>query len=154
MEGEEETPPLFSMTDRWIEYDPNTGIKETNIVQDDGTLIVRKEADVQELVDATKAIANSGATDIGIKKGLWHYCSIPLAVQYEMLVKHGVNIQDRNHWPKVFDLVNQHYPYLKTTHKSHAFKGQGKVYRTASLGHRSSTSPATSTEPGSLSTST
>lgn len=138
---------------KWIEYDPFTGVKETTVVEDD-KLIVHKEQDVTDLLDATQAIRNSGATDVGIKKGLWHYCSIPLSVQYEMLVKHGVNVQDRNHWPKVFDLVNKHYPYLKTTDKIHAYRGQGKVYGPSSRAPSSSPSAATSTKPGILLTAT
>jgi hypothetical protein len=138
------------MSTRWTEYDPFTGIHETNIATETGQIIVNKQQDVTALVDATRAIANSGATDIGIKKGLWHYCSIPLGVQYEMLSKYGVNVQNRNHWNKVFDLVNQHYPYLKTTHKTHAVKGQGKVFKATSLKHRDSLKPETPTQPGSL----
>lgn len=133
----------------WTEYDPFTGVQEINVADEmSGTLTVRKQMDVEPLLDATKALANEGMTDIGIKKGLWHYCSIPLPVQYEMLTLHGVNVQDKNHWPKVFDLVNKHYPYLKTTHKNHAYKGQGKVFEAISLKHRNSPSAATLTPPG------
>ena len=116
---------------KWIEYDPHTGVTETNYADEEtGNVIVRKEQDVAPLLDANASLRNSGATDVGIKKGLWHYCSIPVPVQYEMLTKHGVNVQNRQHWPKVFDLVNKHYPYLKTTDKVHAFRNQGTVYGT------------------------
>ena len=128
------------MSSKWVEYNPQTGVKETNVhVESEDTLIVRKEEDVTDFLDGTAAIRNSGATDIGIKKGFWHYCSIPLTVQYEMLTKHGVNVHNRNHWPKVFDLVNREYPFCKTTDKLHQFKGQGQVFGAQSLkGRRNS----------------
>jgi hypothetical protein len=134
---------------RWTEYDPFTQVRTTYDTSGEGSeIVVSKVGDVTEVVEATKAIANSGATDIGIKKGLWHYCSIPQAVQYEMLTKHGVNIHDRNHWSKVFDLVNKEYPYLKTTTKTHAHRNMGKVYTTTSLKPLDSSSPETQTAHG------
>ena len=122
---------------KWVEYDPFTGVTETNHVDEDsGAVIVTKSQDVEPLLDHTQALRNAGATDSGIKRGLWHYCSIPLTVQYEMLTKHGVNIHNRNHWPKVFDLVNKHYPYLKVTDKVHAYKNQGQVFGAQTLRER------------------
>ena len=114
---------------KWVEYDPFTGVTETNHVDEDrGAVIVTKSQDVEPLLDHTKALRNAGATDSGIKRGLWHYCSIPVPVQYEMLTKHGINIHNKDHWPRMFELINTDYPYLKTTNKTHALKGQGKIY--------------------------
>lgn len=113
----------------WTEFDPFTGVTETNVCDEDtGKIMVHKSQDVEDLLDATKGIANSRATDIGIKKGFWHYCSIPLTVQYEILKKYGVNCQNRDHYPRLFSIINEHYPYLKTTHKNHSFKRAGKIY--------------------------
>ena len=80
------------------------------------------------MLDRNADLRNTGAADNGIKKGLWLYASIPLAVQYEMLTKHGINIHNKDHWPRMFELINTDYPYLKTTNKTHALKGQGKIY--------------------------
>ena len=114
---------------KWVEYDPWTGTTETNVADDDdGTITVHKEQDVTELLDRNADLRNTGAADNGIKKGLWLYASIPLAVQYEMLTKHGINIHNKDHWPRMFELINTDYPYLKTTNKTHALKGQGKIY--------------------------
>ena len=114
---------------KWQEYNPDTGLLD--ICDHDelaGTLTVHKQADVEPVVEACKAIANSRATDEGLKKGLWSYCVVPLAVQYEMLWKHGVDINNRDHWPRLFHLVNTEYPYLKTTHRHHEMKGGARRY--------------------------
>lgn len=115
---------------KWFEYDPVTGVQETNATDEDtGRVIVRKEQDVEGLLERNAFMRNTAATDAGIKRGLWHYASIPLAVQYEMLTVHGVNIDNRNHWPRLQALIDSHYPYLKTTTKVHRVRGGGQVFR-------------------------
>lgn len=127
--------PLPFFMDRWTEYDPRTGIVETNEFDElTGRWTINKSADVEPVVEAAKAIANSRATDIGIKKGLWSYCVVPQAVEYELLWKHGININNRGHWPRMFDLINRDYPYLKTTHKHHAMRGGGQIFASGSSG--------------------
>lgn len=117
---------------KWTDYDPHTGLYTVDRAQDGDDLVhTTKLQDVEPLVERNKELINSGATDIGIKKGLWHYMSIPLGVQYEILEKYGINVNNRNHWPALFRLVNEHYPYLKTTSKTHVMAGdRGKVYAT------------------------
>lgn len=132
---------------KWTEYDPYTGVTEINRTDElTGQVHVTKVQDVEDLVEDNKALANDNSTDIGIKKGFWCYMRIPLTVQYEILQKYGVNVHNRNHWPKLFSLVNEHYPYLKTTHKKHEMRGQGKIYGAPN----GSQSKATSTKPGGL----
>ena len=121
---------------RWTEYDPLHGVQETNIADGEtGQLIVHKVQDVEGLLDRNKAMQATGATDIGIKKGLWHYASIPLTVQYELLKK-GINVHSRLDRAKLLDEINSNYPYLKTTTKTH------------SLRRKRSTTPETTTPPG------
>lgn len=111
----------------WTEYDPQTGIVEKCSVDEmSGALYITKEQDCTALQDHNKELKRTGATDIGIKKGLWHYCSIPIGVQYELLWKHGVDISNRDHWPRMFDLINTEYPDLKTTDKVHAFRSASR----------------------------
>jgi len=104
----------------WIEYDPFTGVRQDNVATEDGDLIIKRSQDVSGLLDVASFVRNTGAADSGIKRGLWHYASIPMVVQYEMLTKYGVNIQKKEDTAKVFDLINEHYPYLKTTTKHHS----------------------------------
>lgn len=113
-------------------------MRETTVADEEsGTLITRKEQDVEALLDRNKAAANAGATDKGIKDGLWHYASIPLTVQYE-LMKKGINVQSKYDRAKLLDEINANYPYLKTTHKTH------------SLRRKLSTTPASLTPRGPL----
>lgn len=108
---------------KWTEYDPNTGVVETNYYDElTDELITTKTQDCTEAVDEFKAIANTGEADAGIKKGVWKYMSIPIGVQYELLYKHGIDITNRDHWPRLFDVVNKEYPHCKLTHKVHAFR--------------------------------
>lgn len=105
--------------DKWVEYDPYTGVTETTYsIDGDNEIHVRKEQDVEPLLDRNKELANTNATDEGLKKGLWLYASIPITVQYELLNK-GININNRDHMPRVIQEINQNYPYLKTTSKHH-----------------------------------
>lgn len=105
----------------WTEYDPHTGLIEQNAYCDERkAFIVHKQQYVGALLDRNKELANTGATDIGIKKGLWHYASVPLVVQYELLTKYGLNFHDKNHTDRIFEVINRDYPYLKTTAKHHS----------------------------------
>lgn len=118
------------MSTTWTEYNPVSGMVEENHYDEElDQLVTHRKQDVSGAVDHWKAMANEGVTDEGIKRGLWHYCDIPVVVQYEMLWKHGVDIRKRDHWPRLFDLVNKEYPHLKVTHKVHAFKGgESRIY--------------------------
>ncbi len=109
---------------RWTDYDPNTDLTEVCEYDEDADrLVITKSQDCTNLVDRNKELKATRATDAGIKKGLWLYCSIPMGVQYELLYKHGVDITKRDHWPRLFDLINKEYPDLKTTDKTHSLKG-------------------------------
>ena len=141
----------MSLMETWTEYRPETGLTEHNAFDDaTGKLSVTKLQDVEPLVEATKAIANSGATNAGIKKGLWHYASIPLAVEYKLLMEYGLNINKKEHWPRLFDVLNREFPYLKTTHKQHRIKGGGRIYAANSAKRSASSTEATSMPGGRL----
>lgn len=106
-----------------FDHDPLTGVTELlEFEEGEGGQLkahVTSIQDVQPLLDRNKAWANTGAKDHGIKSGLWHYASIPLVVQMELLKK-GININNRNHHKAMLAEINANYPYLKTTHKKHA----------------------------------
>lgn len=123
---------------KWTEYDPLYGVRETNVVDGEaGQIVIHKEQDVEGLLDRNKQLANEGATNIGIQKGLWHYATIPLVVQYELLKK-GINVHSKYDRAKLLDEINANYPHLKTTHKTH------------SISRKSNTTKATTTAPGPL----
>jgi hypothetical protein len=108
---------------KWIDYNPGTGLKETNVYDEQtGLLTVCKSEDVEPLLDRNKEAQNTRATDIGIKKGLWHYASIPMTVQYELLTKYGLSVFNKHHRPQIIEKINSEYPYLKTTTKHHSMR--------------------------------
>ena len=116
------------MAKQWQEYDPLTGVIETNVGNDwKDEVTVHKQQHMQGLLDRNAYLRNTGATDGGIKKGIWHYCSIPIVIQYELLSKFGLNIHDKNHTDRIFDVINQHYPLLKTTNKTHSRSRSGSA---------------------------
>jgi hypothetical protein len=106
--------------DKFVEYDPYTGVKTTTYIPDDDDDIhVTKEQDVSSILDMNAEARNTKSADNGIQKGLWKYCSIPMVVAYEMLKK-GINVYNPDHLPRVLAEVNTHYPHLKNTDKTHA----------------------------------
>lgn len=85
----------------------------------EGKLQVHYRQDVQPILDYTSRLRNDGLTDHGIKQDLWHYAQIPPVIILEMKFKHGVDVFNKNHLKRVFELINREYPKLKTTEKSH-----------------------------------
>ena len=85
----------------------------------DGKLQVHYRQDVEPVLEYTKRLRNDGMTDYGIKQDLWHYAQIPPVIILEMRFKHGVDVFQKDHLHKVFELINREYPYLKTTNKVH-----------------------------------
>lgn len=104
---------IFGQTNGAVDY--------LDLIEDGNemTAVVEHVQDVQPLIDRNSEYANLGATDAGIKRGLWHYASIPLTVVVEMRNK-GINVYNPDHRRRVFQEINTHYPYLKTTHKTHS----------------------------------
>jgi hypothetical protein len=106
---------------RFVDYDPTRGV-ETWEDMYDGKLQIHYRQDVEPVLEYTKALRNSGLADQGIKRDMWHYAQIPPVVIMEMRFKHGVDIFNRDHEKKVFELINREYPHLKTTNKNHWVK--------------------------------
>lgn len=104
---------------------------ETNVADGESSITVYKVQDVSALLDRNAYLRNTGATDIGVKKGLWHYASVPLVVQYELLSKYGLNFQNKEHTDRIFQVINRDYPYLKTTSKNH-YRGRSPSHSVAS----------------------
>lgn len=106
---------------KFVDYDPLRGV-ETYEDMNDGHLQVHYRQDVAPLLDYTQRLRNDGATDHGIKNEFWHYAQIPVTVIYEMKFKHGVDLFNKDHEKRVFELINREYPHLKTTNKNHWVK--------------------------------
>lgn len=118
---------------KWFEYDKVNGVRETNVSDphNDNRVIVHKEQNVQGLLDRNQEVRATGGTDSGIKRGFWWYCSIPMVTQYELLTKYGLNIHNKNHTDRIFQVINTDYPKLKLTDKTHFRSHTGSRKRTS-----------------------
>lgn len=114
----------------WTEYDPATGITEhCHFDETLNELTVHKTQDCTALIEENKEARRVRAFDDGKRpEDIRKYCSIPIGVQYELLSKHGVDITKRDHWPRLFYLINTEYSECKVTDLRHEFKnGSRKV---------------------------
>jgi hypothetical protein len=106
---------------KFVDFDPLNGVAMYEDMYD-GKLQFHYRQDVEPLLEYTKALRNSGATDSGIKRDMWHYAQIPPVIIMEMKNKWGVDLFNRDHEKKVFELINREYPFLKTTTKHHSVR--------------------------------
>lgn len=105
----------------WQFFDRNDDIGTTEFYDydaDTDTAKIYTVEDVEPLLDMTRAMANEGVTDTGIKKGMWLYATLPTTVLLEMRKK-GIDIYKKEDQPRVLAEINANYPYLKTTRKTH-----------------------------------
>src|SRR6478609_7220532 len=90
------------MSKRILDYDPVTGI--TDYFEYDSltdTTTISNFQDVEPILEGNKTLRNDTEyTKDGIKKEFWHYATIPNIVQMEILRKHGVDMDNKNHWKK------------------------------------------------------
>jgi hypothetical protein len=73
------------------------------------------EQDVEKILDLNKAKQRAGRDYYAQDKEMWRVASIPITIQMEWMTKHGVDIHNDDHWPRVQRLLNDpDYRYLKT----------------------------------------
>lgn len=114
------------MAKRLLSTDPVTGLMtwhEYDHLTDETT--ISYSADSTPILEQNKAMQKDGDfSRKGIKQEFWLYASIPVAVQLEWLIHKGVDVTNKDHAKKVFELVNDpEYKYLKTTTGYHKPKG-------------------------------
>lgn len=101
----------------FFDYNPNNGmIYHTEDGNKEGEIIVGATQDVEPIVDHLTDKRN--AEGDGIKRGMWHYCSIPTTVEVE-LRKKGINIYNKHQTKELLREINTNYPYLKATRRHH-----------------------------------
>ena len=97
-------------TEVWFKHDP---IEKKNTIS-------YKHPDVEPILEWTKALRlASEYTKKGIKRSWWHYFHMPAWLQVKLKFDHGVDPWDPNNKKKVFQVVEEHYPWLKVTESKH-----------------------------------
>jgi hypothetical protein len=89
---------------------------------EDSETRVHYQQDVEPVLNYAKVLRNDALTDAGIKKDLWLYATIPPVVIMKLKLEYGVDVFNRNHQKRLFELLNTEFRYLKTTDKRHAVK--------------------------------
>jgi hypothetical protein len=103
------------------DYNPLTG-ERCVIKTEDGKLHITNEQDPTAILESATDLRNrEGYSQRGIKEDHWHYARIPNGVMLEMKAKYGVDMMaPKPDWKAIFKCINAHYPWLKTTTKTHA----------------------------------
>lgn len=92
------------MTKRLLDYDPFTGMTTWHSYDEtEDKTYVSYEQDVEPILDRNKAAANDFTGRMG---DMVHVASIPSAVQLKWLVEYGVDVCNKDHMPKVKQLLN------------------------------------------------
>lgn len=92
------------MTERLLDYDHETGLKQFFSTEDGGdTWRIRYEQDITPLLETNKADQTEG---LDRRSEMWHAARIPAVVQMEWLTKHGVDLYNPDHGPGVRRLLN------------------------------------------------
>ena len=100
----------------WHDYDPLTD-----------EMTIGYSADSTPILERNKVLQND--TDFskkGIKQEFWKYAEIPVEVQLDWLINKGIDVYNKDHTKKAFELVNDpEYKYLKTTSGYHKPRNYG-----------------------------
>jgi hypothetical protein len=112
---------------RLLDLDPLTGASTWFYGNNDGTFkISNQQSDdsVSTILESNKRLASmEQISKKGIKKGYWHYATIPPILVAKWTAEIGSDILDTKNQKELFKrLNNPDYQYLKTTHGRHSVK--------------------------------
>lgn len=105
----------------FFDYNPDTGVLTTMDYDEiEDKVYLHHTQDVEAVLEYTKLHRNDSLTDDGIKNNWWRYAVIPATVQMELRQK-GIDMfsKDPAMRKRFFREINQNYPHLKLTHKTH-----------------------------------
>jgi hypothetical protein len=121
--GRGNSAPFFLK--KLLDYDPLTGLKQI-FHHDSATEVSMIETvqDVEPFLEIAKAARNDeDYSKDGIKENWWHIAYLPDFIIIKMINEDGVNIYNRNDWPKLGQLLNDKYSKFKMTDGQHKLKG-------------------------------
>jgi hypothetical protein len=104
-----------------IDLDPLTGEATWFYGNNDGTFTISNQQDVSGILEANKREANvESISKKGIKKGYWHYATIPNILVAKWSAEVGGDILSNKFKKELFKRLNHpDYKYLKATHGRH-----------------------------------
>ena len=112
--------PPFNMK-RLLDYNPITGEKVWFSDNQDGSFNMTHEQDVEPILEANKRLLHHGNRKKGIKKGFWHYASIPNILITKWSKEVGGDILSSKFTKELFKRINSRdYAHLKTTEGQHS----------------------------------
>jgi hypothetical protein len=100
----------------FFEIDPISGIRsDFKWNENDQEYTIIRTADVEPVLDFTKAVANeAGINREDIRKGWWLYAKIPPIVELQMRAK-GIHVGNPEHHDRMLAEINTNYKHLKCT---------------------------------------
>lgn len=106
----------------FIDKNPLTGVEHYVDDNEDEQTRNYMQQDIEPVLNYTAALRADNLADAGIKRDMWHYAQIPNVIVLKLLHEYGVDVFNRNHYPKLFQLLNTEFRHLKTTNLRHSVK--------------------------------
>lgn len=111
---------------KFLDWDPIRGLEQYEDAYE-GRQQLHYRQDVEPVLELAKTERINGLADTKQFKqqDLRLYARIPPVVILKLKYEHGVDIYNKDHLKKVFQLINEQYPILKCTDMKHDLRGKG-----------------------------
>jgi hypothetical protein len=108
---------------QFLDYDPLRGVAQYEARTQGGNLQLHYRQDVEPILELAKYERDHGLGDSATKKQDIHlYARIPPVVILQLKYEYGVDIFNRDHLKRAMRLIDEHFPYVKTTNKTHRLR--------------------------------
>lgn len=108
---------------QFLDWDPVRGLAQYEDRTQGGNMQLHYRQDVEPVLDLAKIERTHGLSDkAGKKQELYLYARIPPVVQLKLKYERGLDIHNRDHMKRIFQVINSEYPHLKCTDKIHTLK--------------------------------
>jgi len=110
--------PILSTMKKILDVDPMTGVTQYfHYDEISGDWGIESIQNVDPFIERNKRLQNDEEyKKRGMKNEFWHFASIPIMIQEKWLREDGIDLMNKDHWPKVKKkLMDPDYRYLRTT---------------------------------------
>jgi hypothetical protein len=105
---------------KFLEYDPVRGMYQYEDRTQGGNMQLHYRQDVEPVLEIAKYERTHGLADkAGKNQGISLYARIPPVVILKLKYEMGLDVNNRNHLKRIFEVINRDYPMLKCTDKTH-----------------------------------